>query len=121
MEDRMEQISRRRFIAAGAAIAGGVLGPASGALGAPRTRTVYRLDTGCGSGCSCHACEKHAANKLFGDVSAVRRAHRGCNCAIVQGELHAGTYNAVFAYGAEVDRRSNRVRAILRNHEPIFA
>lgn len=112
--------SRRRFVAAGIAAVGGALATGPSALGARKTRTVYKLDTGCGAGCSCNACVSHADNKLFGDVSAVRRAHTGCNCLIVQGELDQGTYTALFAHGKEVDRRSQRARAILRNHEPSF-
>lgn len=112
-------MERRRFVTAGLLAVGGALVAGPAALAAPKTRTVFKLDPGC-AGCSCNACEKHAAAKLFADVSAVRRAHLGCNCAIVQGELHDGTYKALFAHGAEVDRRNVRVRSILHNHEPAF-
>ena len=113
-------MERRRFVTAGLLAVGGALVSGPAALAAPKTRTVFKLDPGC-AGCSCQACESHAEAKLFGDVAAVRRAHVGCNCAIVQGELAKGTYTALFAHGLEVDRRNARTRSILRNHEPTFS
>jgi hypothetical protein len=112
-------MERRAFVTSGLAAVGTALLSGSAALAAPKTRTVFLLDPGTCGTCACSACKKHAANKLWGDVSKIRRAHKGCNCGVVQKQLHEGTYNALFGRNAEADRRRNRDAAVLRNHEPV--
>lgn len=72
---------------------------------APQGVIVYRLRT-CGDGvgrrrCSCNACEKHAQNKYFATPMAahLNRAHKHCNCAIVQEVVAPGQFRKMFLPG----------------------
>ena len=83
-------------------------------------KTAFRLVTGCRAdgGCSCHACELHAANKLFAAKAAVVRAHPHCNCRIDEVSLPRGVWAALFQPPGlpavtAVDRRDPRVQQIL--------
>jgi hypothetical protein len=85
-----------------------------------RTKTAVRLVTGCRAdgGCSCHACEKHAANKLFASKAAVVRAHPGCNCQVDALSLPRAVWAALFRPPGQpatpaVDQRDPRVQQIL--------
>jgi hypothetical protein len=50
----------------------------------PATKNAVRLVTGCEAnvGCACHACQQHAANKVFASRADVVRADQGCNCQV---------------------------------------
>ena len=50
---------------------------------------------------SCHACKKHAANKIFSSNKSadINRAHIGCNCRIVKEEI--GWSNYIAAFGSD--------------------
>jgi hypothetical protein len=87
------------------------------------TKTAFILVTGCRAdgGCACHACEQHAANKLFASRDAVVRAHTGCNCQIDTLALPRGKWEALFqppdlSATTAVDRRDPRVQGILGDH-----
>jgi len=89
---------------------------------------VYKLDTGCGHGaCACNACFYHDTNSLFPTAKAANgnRAHIGCNCTIVKGSLHYGTYVALFGapdrlVSYRADLRQPSVRKLLKRHPPKF-
>lgn len=123
-------LTRRAFLVRGAAVTGALAFPHV-ALGDPKTIAVYRLDprdSKCGGGkCACNACISHDANSLFPTAEAANgnRAHTGCNCRIVQGSLHYGTYVALFGNPRHLssyraDLRSARNQAVLKNHAPQF-
>jgi hypothetical protein len=83
-------------------------------------RKAFRLVTGCraNGGCSCNACEAHAANKLFASQAAVVRAHEGCNCVVEAVFLKRGVWVALFGPPAHpttpvVDKRHAEVQEIL--------
>ncbi|MFN8593475.1 MAG: hypothetical protein U0031_18610 [Thermomicrobiales bacterium] len=83
------------------------------------TKAAFRLVTGCRAdgGCSCHACEGHAANKLFATKSAVVRAHLHCNCRIDSVDLQKDLYAALFhpvglPAVTAVDKRDPRIKEI---------
>lgn len=83
-------------------------------------KTAFRLVTGCRAegGCSCHACERHAANKLFATKSAVVRAHVHCNCRIDAVSLQKEIWTALFKpvdlpAVTAVDKRDPRIAEIL--------
>jgi hypothetical protein len=80
-----------------------------------KTRKAFRLVTGCraNGGCSCNACESHAANKLFASQAAVVRAHLGCNCRIDTVQIPRKKWFALFEVSQAVDRRDPRVQQIL--------
>ena len=84
------------------------------------TKTAFRLVTGCRAdgGCACHACEQHAANKLFAAKAAVVRAHFRCNCRVDSLSLPRGVWVALFQPPGlpavtAVDKRDPRVQEIL--------
>jgi hypothetical protein len=84
------------------------------------TQKAFRLVTGCAAagGCACHACQQHAANKLFASRDAVVRAHPGCNCQVTTQALPRAIWIALFGPTAQpttpaVDRRDPRVGPIL--------
>lgn len=88
------------------------------------TLTVYRLTTDdgkcTGTRCSCGACARHAANKLFAsrDAADQKRAHPHCNCGIVSEELPRERWTSLFGDpGAPgrtlVDRRDPAVQKLL--------
>lgn len=88
-------------------------------------RVVWGLDPARrdGSGCrGCHACRRHADNKLFRSAHAARvgRAHPHCNCAVVRaGSLAPATWRALFVRRdgtrrASVDRRTPKVQRLLK-------
>jgi hypothetical protein len=87
------------------------------------TKAAFRLVTGCRAdgGCSCHACESHAANKLFASKAAVVRAHLHCNCRIDEVSFPRGVWTALFQPAGlpavtAVDKRDPRVQEILADH-----
>jgi hypothetical protein len=87
------------------------------------TKAAFRLVTGCRAdgGCSCHACEKHAANKIFASKAAVVRAHLHCNCRIDEVSFPRGVWTALFQPAGlpavtAVDKRDPRVQEILADH-----
>ena len=120
-------VTRRGFLARGAALAGVLALPAR-VFAAPKTTAVYRLETGCGHArCACNACFFHDANSLFPTAKAANgnRAHIGCNCLIRKGSLDYGTYVALFGNPAHlrayrVDTRWPWAQAILKQHAPKF-
>jgi hypothetical protein len=126
-----EVISRRRFVARGAvALAAPAL--ALGKKRRPATHAVYRLDPRserCGHGAgSCKNCERYDRNLLFPTRKAANgnRAHKGCNCCIQRGKLHYGTYVALFGNPKKLkryraDKRTKRVKALLKKHPAVFA
>lgn len=113
-------ISRTRFLARSAtAVAGmGVALFPSVAHAARRRRVVFRLDSSSDAGC--RACRNHAANTYFATRKEVRRAHVGCQCAVVSSTLPEDVWIALFGHPAllrrtRVDRRRSWVRALLRH------
>lgn len=83
-------------------------------------KTALRLVTGCRAdgGCACHACELHAANKLFASQAAVVRAHSGCNCQVDALSLPRAVWEDLFRPPGQpatpaVDKRDPRVQQIL--------
>jgi hypothetical protein len=112
---------RRPLLASAAAALAAVPGmPALARRKKKNTKAAFRLVTGCRAdgGCSCHACEKHAANKIFASKSAVARAHIGCNCRIDEIALPRGIWTALFRPAGlpateAVDKRDPRVQEIL--------
>jgi hypothetical protein len=115
-------MSRRdALLRAGAVLAGAgaALGPQT-ALAARRRSVgvVYRLRaTG---HCSCRACHRHAANKLFATRAAAHhgRAHRGCRCEVVRASIGPEAWRKLFGSPAElhrtsVDRRRRSTRRVL--------
>ncbi len=120
-------LTRRRFLAGGAAVASALAYPAR-LLAAPKRSDIYKLDTGCGAGsCACAACVGHAANGLFPSAKAAggNRAHAGCNCVVTKGSIDYGTYVALFGNPAHprayrADRRWPWVKAVLTQHPPVF-
>jgi hypothetical protein len=87
------------------------------------TKAAFILVTGCAArgGCACHACQRHAANKLFASRDAVVRAHTGCNCQVDTLSLPRGKWVALFQppdlpATTAVDRRDPRVQGILGDH-----
>ncbi len=123
----MERLTRRTFVAGGAAAAGTVAWPLT-ALAAPKTASIYRLETGCGDGsCACAACRSHDAHSLFPTSKAAdgNRAHPGCNCLIRKGTIGYGTSVALFGDPAHlrayrVDTRARWAQALLKQHPPRF-
>lgn len=127
----MEKVlTRRTFVVRGAAVVGALALPRV-ALADPKTIAVYKLDprdSACtGEKCSCNACVKHDANSLFPTAKAANgnRAHKGCNCRIVEGTLHYGTFVALFGNpkhlsSHRIDIRSPRNQAVLKQHPPQF-
>jgi hypothetical protein len=121
------RLTRGRFLAGGAAVAGALAWPAR-LLAAPKTTAIYRLETGCGDGsCACGACRRHDRYSLFPSSKAANgnRAHVGCNCLISKGSIDYGTYVALFGNPAHlrayrVDTRWPWVQAILKQHPPRF-
>ena len=113
---RRDALLRAGVVAAGA---GAALGPQAalasrhGSVG-----VVYRLRaTG---HCSCTACHRHAANKLFATRAAANhgRAHRGCRCKVVRATIGADAWRKLFGSPAElhrtsVDRRRRSTRRAL--------
>jgi hypothetical protein len=128
-----EVISRRRFVARGAvAVALAAPALALGKKRRPATHAVYRLDPRserCGHGAgSCKNCERYDRNLLFPTRKAANgnRAHKGCNCCIQRGKLHYGTYVALFGNPKKLkryraDKRTKRVKALLKKHPAVFA
>jgi hypothetical protein len=126
-------VTRRALLARGGALAAAVLATprlAFAAPGAATTAKVYKL-TPCGLGqtspCSCRACIAHDANSLFPSEKAAdgNRAHIGCDCSILEGTLHNGTYVALFGNSDHLrnyraDLRSPRVQELLKNHPAQF-
>jgi hypothetical protein len=120
--------TRRVFLVRSAVVAGALALPARTLARTSRTTAVYKLDTGCGQGaCACNACFYCDSNSLFPTRKAAdgNRAHIGCNCTIVEGSLHYGTYVALFGKPKElvaykVDRRWPYVQRLLRRHPPQF-
>jgi len=121
-------LTRKGFLARGAALAGALALPASAFARGPKTAAVYKLVTGCGHGaCACNACFHHDRNSLFPTAKAAdgNRAHTGCNCTIVRGSLHYGTYVALFGEPKNlrryrVDLRHRSVRALVKQNPPRF-
>ena len=94
--------------------------PAAARRKKKRTKAAFRLVTGCRAdgGCACHACELHAANKLFASQAAVVRAHPGCNCQVDPLSLPRAVWAALFRPPGQpatpaVDQRDPRVQQIL--------
>jgi hypothetical protein len=90
----------------------------------PASQKAFRLVTGCGvqGGCSCKACQKHAANKFFASRADVVRAHQGCDCKIETSSLPRDIWVALFGLPERptttaVDKRDPRVAEIL-SHLP---
>jgi hypothetical protein len=121
-------VARRTLLARSAAALAVVPVMARGALAAaakphrpkPPTQKAFRLVTGCAAagGCACHACQQHAANKLFAARADVVRAHPGCNCQVTTQPLPRDIWIALFGLAAQpttpaVDRRDPRVGQIL--------
>jgi hypothetical protein len=97
----------------------------------PKLHTIYRLDPRserCGhADKSCNTCEKYDRNFLFPTRKAANgnRAHKGCNCCIQAGTLHYATYFALFGNLKKLkrfraDKRTSRVKALLKKHSPVF-
>lgn len=113
------RLSRRdALMRAGALLAGAGAALRPGAALAARRGSVgvaYRLRaTG---RCSCRACHRHAANKLFATSAAARRgrAHRGCRCEVVRTSISAASWRALFGSPKRLRRRSvDRRRASTR-------
>ncbi len=117
------KLSRRdALLRAGVVLAGAgtVLGPRTALASRRRSvGVVYRLRaTG---HCSCTACHRHAANKLFVTRAAADhgRAHRGCRCQVVRASISAEAWRALFGSRGRrrrtsVDRRRSSTRRILR-------
>lgn len=107
----MKKLTRRRFVVAAAAGIAGVAAP--NAFGLPPDSTVYLLDPCAGRSeggrCSCHACELHAANKIFSTVEAADagRAHVHCDCGIVTRQVPPGVKQALSRHSTAgaADRR----------------
>jgi hypothetical protein len=121
-------LTRRVFVVRGAAFAGALALPAGTLARESKTTAVYKLETGCGPGtCACHTCFKHDMYSLFPSFKAAdgNRAHIGCNCPIVKGSLHSGTYVALFGKPGQLvsyraDLRQPQVQALLKKHPPQF-
>jgi hypothetical protein len=125
-------LTRQRFIVRGALAAGALAVPGlARAAKKPKTHSVYRLDPRserCGhADGSCKTCVKYDRNLLFPTRKAAdgNRAHKGCNCCIVPGKLHYGTYVALFGNPKKLrryraDKRTARVKALLKKHPARF-
>jgi hypothetical protein len=128
LEPMGKLLTRRVFVVRGAAVAGALALPAGTLARESKTTAVYKLETGCGPGaCACHACFNHDFYSLFPSYKAAdgNRAHSRCNCAIVKGSLHSGTYVALFGkpgqlFSYRVDSRQPYVQALLKKHPPQF-
>ena len=128
-----DSFTRKKFVARGAVtVALGVPALARAAADKrPKTHAVYRLDPRserCGhADGSCKTCRKYDASFLFPTRKAANgnRAHKGCNCCIQQGKLHYGTYVALFGNPKKLkryraDKRTKRVKALLKKHPAVF-
>jgi hypothetical protein len=126
-------LTRRGLLGRGAAAlaALAVPGLASARRTSPKTAAVFRLDPRserCGGGLgSCAACVGHDAHSLFPSMKAANgnRAHNGCDCCIVAGTLHYGTFVALFGNPDQptryrADTRDHRTKAVLSQHPPQF-
>lgn len=106
-------------------------GLASARSGSAKTAAVYRLDPhseSCGGGIgSCQACAAHDSHSLFPSAKAAdgNRAHNGCDCCILGGLIHYGTYVALFGNPEHLtryraDTRDHRTQELLKKHPPEF-
>ena len=97
----------------------------------PKTHAVYRLDPRserCGHAAgSCKTCVKYDRNFIFPSRKAAvgNRAHKGCNCCVQAGKLDYDTYVALFGNPKKLkryraDKRTARVKALLKKHPPVF-
>ena len=130
-----DSLTRKKFVARGALTVGALGVPAlarAAMTKVPKTHPVYRLDhrsEHCGhADGSCATCKKYDAAFIFPTRKAANgnRAHKGCNCCIQQGRIHYGTYVALFGNPKKLkhyraDKRTKRVKALLRHHKPVFA
>jgi hypothetical protein len=76
-----------------------------------------RGGTGAGTCAACTACKKHAENKIFQNKDAADkfRAHKGCRCEIVAGEvLDTNMAAAVFAKGEVADKRDPETGGLIK-------
>jgi hypothetical protein len=120
-------LTRRKFLAGGAAAVGMLAYPAH-LLATSKTTAVYKLDPGCGDGsCSCRACVYHDMFSLFPSWKAANgnRAHARCNCLVKKGTIDAGAYVGLFGNPAHlrayrVGTRWPWVKAIISQHPPSF-
>jgi hypothetical protein len=126
-------LTRRGLLGRGAAGLAALAFPglASARKVGAKTAAVFRLDPRserCGGGLgSCAACAAHDAYSLFPSTKAANgnRAHNGCDCCVVAGTLHYGTYVALFGNPDHLtryraDTRDHRTQALLKQHPPRF-
>ena len=76
-----------------------------------------RGGTGRGTCAACTACKKHAENKIFQnkDAADTFRAHKGCRCEIIAGEvLDTNVADAVFAKGEVADKRDPETGGLVK-------
>lgn len=120
-------LTREKLLVTGAGAVGALALPRVARGGVPKAKQqlVFKLVP---NGHTCKACQKHDTNSLFPSAKAANgnRAHVGCNCSIVEGSMDYGTFVALFGNPKRLesyraDLRSARSRAVLKNHEPVFA
>jgi hypothetical protein len=127
----MHEVSRRQFlrVGAGSAVAAATFAAGGGiANAAPATVATYALSpTATGRWCrrghnngdcaSCHACQKHATNKVFRSTAAANagRAHHRCRCEVVSGpDVSPTVFDALFGSSTpSVDRRDPNIAALI--------
>jgi hypothetical protein len=115
-----DEISRRRVLRDGVLLFSGGYIAASRywpAAAAVRKKAVFKLDHKA-DGEWCKACKRHANNKLFATRTAVRRAHRHCNCQVVKLFIKRSKWKDLFGPPSDpirtsVDKRWAWVRRIL--------
>jgi hypothetical protein len=118
-------LTRKGLLRVGAGAVGALAVPGiSRGAAAAKQQPVYKLVP---NGHTCKACSAHDKNSLFPTAKAANgnRAHIACNCKIVPGTIDYGTFVALFGNPKKlesyrVDLRSARVRAVLKNHAPVF-
>jgi hypothetical protein len=133
-ESMTGSLTRQGFLGRGAAGVAALAFPglASARKANAKTAAVFRLDPRserCGGGVgACAACVAHDANSLFPSMKAAKgnRAHNGCDCCVVAGTLHVGTYVALFGNPDRLtryraDTRDRRTQALLKQHPPQFS
>jgi hypothetical protein len=112
-------ISRRAALVRGATVLAGLTWVGTAQAATPGVS--YRLKAG--PHCSCKACHRHAANRLFATHRAADhgRAHAGCKCTTVRSSaIDAAQWRALFGHGrnprhAAADRRWTSTKRALKH------
>jgi hypothetical protein len=108
-------------LAPAALVAAGSASAATNPILAAQQVTVFRLSpvprgVKARRNVCCNACHLHSQNKYFAtrEAANLNRAHRGCNCAIVEERITLDVFNRMFLPIPALGNRLRRVEFDLR-------